>query len=96
MLAAHVRAWEASVVQAARTAEPPRIDGRLDDTVWSQAPVTDRFFQREPVEGARPTERTEVRVLFDDLHLYFAQVESDPARPRVRRLTSSAMGSQPR
>ena len=32
----------------------------------------DAFFQREPVEGAPPTERTEVRVLFDDRHLYFA------------------------
>ena len=72
LLAAPVRAGEAPVVQAARTAEPPRIDGRLDDAVWSQAPVTDRFFQREPVEGAPPTERTEVRVLFDEDHLYFA------------------------
>ena len=32
----------------------------------------DAFFQREPVEGAPPSERTEVRVLFDDRHLYFA------------------------
>ena len=82
LLAAPVRAGEAPVVQAARAPAPPRIDGRLDDAVWSQAPVMDRFFQREPVEGAPPTERTEVRVLFDDTHLYFALrcFDSEPGR----------------
>ncbi len=72
LLAAPGQARETPVVQAARTPAPPRIDGRLDDLVWHQAPTMADFFQREPVEGAQPTEQTQVRILFDDDHLYFA------------------------
>jgi hypothetical protein len=47
-----------------------RVDGRLDEAVWGQAaPITD-FMQKEPVEGALPTERTEVRFVYDDKALY--------------------------
>ncbi|MHB8878059.1 MAG: DUF5916 domain-containing protein [Myxococcaceae bacterium] len=47
-----------------------RVDGRLDEAQWASAPVFDSFVQTFPVEGARPSERTEVRVLYDDQHLY--------------------------
>lgn len=48
----------------------PVLDGRLDDAAWRAAvPVSD-LRQREPFEGAPATERTEVRVLFDDHTLY--------------------------
>jgi hypothetical protein len=47
-----------------------RVDGRLDDVGWRNAvPVTD-FTQKEPVEGAEPTERTEVYFAFDADALY--------------------------
>ena len=72
VLAAPGPAREIPVVQATRTPAPPSIDGRLDDSVWHQAPIMADFFQREPVEGAQPTEQTQVRILFDDDHLYFA------------------------
>ena len=72
LLAAPSQAGETPVVQATRTSTPPNIDGRLDDSVWHQAPTIADFFQREPIEGAPPTEQTEVRILFDDDHLYFA------------------------
>ena len=72
VLAAPGPAREIPVVQATRTLAPPSIDGRLDDSVWHQAPIMADFFQREPVEGAQPTEQTQVRILFDDDHLYFA------------------------
>jgi len=46
------------------------LDGRLSEAAWeSTSPVTD-FVQKEPVEGAEPTERTEVRFLYDDSALY--------------------------
>ena len=72
LLAAPSQAQEPPVVHATRTSTPPSIDGRLDDPVWHQAPTIADFFQREPVEGAPPTEQTQVRILFDDDHLYFA------------------------
>ena len=72
LLAASSQARETPVVQATRTPTPPSIDGRLNDSVWDQAPTIADFFQREPVEGAPPTEQTQVRILFDDDYLYFA------------------------
>lgn len=54
------------------TNAPPKIDGAIDDEVWKQIePVTD-FTQQEPDEGAEPTEKTEVRIAFDERHLYIA------------------------
>jgi hypothetical protein len=55
---------------AVRTAEPPVIDGRLDDHVWRDAPADDRFRQSFPDDGKTPSERTEVRVLYDDEAIY--------------------------
>ncbi|HEY5624110.1 MAG TPA: carbohydrate binding family 9 domain-containing protein [Gammaproteobacteria bacterium] len=57
---------------ATRTATPPIIDGRLDDSVWQQADVIDDFHQIRPGDGAKPTERTEIYVLYDDDALYVA------------------------
>src|SRR5688572_2324135 len=49
-----------------------KLDGRPDEAVWGTAvPVTD-FIQKEPVENARPTDRLEVRFLYDDAALYVA------------------------
>ena len=47
-----------------------KLDGQLDDAAWAQAaPITD-FAQKEPNEGAAPTETTEVRIVYDDTSLY--------------------------
>lgn len=71
-----------TVLQAVRLQETDEIglDGRLDEAVWRRAvPVTD-FTQQEPVEGGRPSERTEVRVAFDEDDLYIGAVfYDDPA-----------------
>src|SRR5689334_11513540 len=67
-----------------------KLDGVLDDAAWAQAaPVTD-FVQKEPNEGAPPSERTEVRIVYDDTSLYVgARLQSrDPANiqaPMSRR-----------
>lgn len=58
------------VLRAVRILEPPLIDGRLSDEVWRQAPVADHFRQRDPNEGQAATERTEIRVLYDDDAIY--------------------------
>ena len=56
------------------------LDGRLDDAVWNNArPLTD-FVQKEPVEGGIPSDRFEVRFLYDDNALYVGirVISSDP------------------
>ena len=47
-----------------------RLDGQLEDAAWSQAPPVTDFVQKEPVEGAPPTERMEVRFVHDDSAVY--------------------------
>lgn len=48
-----------------------KIDGHLDEEAWQLAPAQGQFIQREPRFGARSTERTEFRVLYDERRLYF-------------------------
>src|SRR5215470_18264704 len=55
---------------AARVEHAPRLDGSLDDPLWSSAPVISDFRQREPNETQPATENTEVRILYDSRHLY--------------------------
>jgi hypothetical protein len=58
------------VATAVRTDASIRVDGRLDETAWAAAPVVDEFTQIDPDEGAPSTQRTEVRILYDDHALY--------------------------
>lgn len=71
-------------VTATRTARPPAIDGRLDDAAWASATPVTSFVQANPREGEPASERTEVRILYDDAALYVAarMFERDPARIR--------------
>ncbi len=58
-------------VRAARIDEAPQFDGLIDEDIWSGiAPAAD-FVQQNPDEGSPSTERTEVRIAFDDSNLYF-------------------------
>jgi len=69
-------------VDAVRVDAGPTVDGRLDDAVWREARVIDAFVQQEPEEGATATERTEVRILYDDKRIYFGihAFDSQPDR----------------
>ena len=71
----------APAVTASRVAAPPTVDGVLDDAAWRQAAPMGDFIQREPQDGQPATERTEVRVVFDDEALYVGvwAFDRDPA-----------------
>jgi len=75
-------------VQATRSAGPILLDGRLDDPAWTEAlPWTD-FRQRDPDEGQPASERTELKVSYDDRALYVAVRSFDRQPDRiVRRLS---------
>ena len=51
--------------------EAPKIDGVLDDPIWQQIQPISDFKQRDPAEGQEPTERTELRIAFDEEAIYF-------------------------
>lgn len=63
-------AGEVAVVQVPRVAAPPVIDGQLDDSVWSGLDPLTGFTQREPTEGAAVSQRTVVRIAYDDAAVY--------------------------
>ncbi len=55
------------------------LNGRLEEDVWQTAPAISDFTQQEPVEGAQPSRRTEIRVVYDSDHLFIgAKVFDDP------------------
>jgi hypothetical protein len=72
---------------AVRVAKPPVIDGRLDDEAWRAAPGTDAFRQQFPFDGAAPTDRTTLRVLYDDTTLYVGFDCEQTHTPLVEHLT---------
>jgi len=75
-------------LHAAHTEIPPSIDGRLDEPAWRSADVATNFRQRDPAEGAPATQRTEVRVLYDNSSLYVgAQLFDDEPGKIVKRLS---------
>tara|TARA_B100001123_G_scaffold153533_1_gene177598 strand:+ start:15285 stop:17990 length:2706 start_codon:yes stop_codon:yes gene_type:complete len=47
-----------------------RVDGRLNESIWETAVAITDFVQKEPDEGAIPTDRMEVRFVYDDSALY--------------------------
>jgi hypothetical protein len=76
-------------VTAVRTTEAPIIDGRLVDECWSNAEPVSGFTQRDPDEGMPATERTEIRVLYDDDAVYVAARMFDSAADLIGRRLSS-------
>ena len=75
---------------AVRVEQPVRLDGILNEQVWSTAQAGSDFIQRFPNPGQGATLRTEVRVAYDDAAVYVAARMFDPhpdsiAAPLARR-----------
>ena len=62
---------ETKLARATFTSTAPVIDGRVDDDAWQAAEVITDFVQKDPVAGSPPSQRTEVRILYDGDNLYF-------------------------
>ncbi|RMG80408.1 MAG: hypothetical protein D6714_14690 [Bacteroidetes bacterium] len=63
--------------KAMRMEAPLKIDGQLDEEVWLTAPSAGEFVQNTPNPNAAPTQRTEVRVLYDNTALYIGAILYD-------------------
>ncbi len=84
LLVAARAAADIPVILSQPVAEAPVIDGVLDEAAWHSAPPSIAFTQVEPVQGAEPSERTELRVLFDERHLYVAVRSFDTSPGEIR------------
>ena len=83
-----------ATLQALRVSQAPSIDGRLNEGFWSRADVASDFTQRDPDEGKPATERTEVRIAYDDGALYVGVrlFDSEPDRIERRLSTRDSSG----
>ncbi|MGD8494851.1 MAG: DUF5916 domain-containing protein [Gemmatimonadales bacterium] len=64
--------------------ESVEVDGRLDEPVWGRVAWVSDFIQVDPIEGARPTVRTEVGFAYDGRSLYVAGRMHDPEPTEIR------------
>ena len=69
------------------------IDGSLDEAPWRRSPKIGELVQRIPRAGARPTERTEVTLLYDKDNLYIGVMcyDSEPDRVLASQMARDAM-----
>jgi hypothetical protein len=81
-------------LRAVRTDQGPRIDGRLDDPVWQSAVPSSDFRMVEPVPDSAPSERTEIRILYDASNLYIGLLclDSSPGRISANSMAHDAGG----
>ena len=71
---------ERARVEAIRVERAPRVDGRLDEPIWSEARFISDFVQRDPQQGQPSTQKTEVAFVYTDEALYIgARLASDSA-----------------
>ena len=67
-----------------RDDERIQLDGVLDEAVWGRAQHGGEFVMQEPVLGGTPTERTEIRVVFNRDHLYIGATMFDSEPDKLK------------
>jgi hypothetical protein len=83
-----------AAIRAVRLNEPLRVDGRLDEPIYSRVPALSDFVQMEPTAGSAATEKTEVWIFFDAANVYvsFRCWESHPERMGALNIESGSEG----
>lgn len=54
------------------SSDKPKVDGKLDDAIWTKATWQGDFTAFEPDNGIPPKNKTEFALVYDNQHLYFA------------------------
>jgi len=80
-------------IRILRISDPIKIDGRLDEPAWSQAEAATDFRQEGPTEGAPASEKTEVRVLYDNKNVYIGirAFDSEASKINARDLVRDSL-----
>ena len=53
------------------------LDGKLDESFWSNITGIEDFLMQEPIEGGEPSEKTVIKVAYDEKFLYIGAVLYD-------------------
>jgi len=59
-------------VRITKISSPPIIDGLFQDAAWEGVPIISDFIQDEPYNMAVPTEKTEIKIAYDEQSIYIA------------------------
>lgn len=76
------------IIGAVRVQETPKIDGILDEEIWKNAPIASDFIQNSPNPGNQPSQKTEVRVLYDNTAMYIGATMYDVSKDSIMRQLS--------
>ncbi len=68
VIAAHAQSQKPPVYEVSRTATPVKVDGKLDDAVWTKAAPFPNL--RINLDGSPSPTKTEAKALYDDKFLY--------------------------
>ncbi len=84
-------AWGEEPLRLTRLSGPVVVDGRVDEPAWESIPVLP-LTVLTPQYRAEPSERTEIRVAYDDTHLYMSgrMYDSEPGSLRANSLYRDA------
>ena len=83
-------------LNALRVEGTPKVDGRLDEAMWREAPSASGFTQIEPLQGKVPGEDTEFRILFNKQYLYIGVFAHDSLGKSALRATDFKRDFSPR
>lgn len=74
-------------IRAQRIKIAPKMDGVLDESVWQNASIATDFTERYPRNGrsAPDSLRTEVKILYDNLGIYFGAIMYDPHPEKIMK-----------
>ena len=78
---------------AVKAVDVPKIDGKLDDRVWSEPLETwsSGFIQRLPNEGSKPTSKTYFKIAYDKKFLYVG-IQCEDEKENINRWMSRRDG----
>ena len=82
--------------KAVHVANGPVLDGRLDEAVWKQAALFTGFKQVFPEPGAEPSERTELRIIYDKDSLFLGVqcFDREPGRIAANTMAHDGGGDE--
>ena len=76
------------IYDATRIENRPKIDGKLDDACWEKGSWAGGFTQQVPSQGKMPSQKTEVKILYDNSNLYVAFKCYDKGPGKIRPILS--------
>lgn len=68
------------------TTPPPVIDGKLNDACWKTGTWSTHFTQLVPDEGGKPSQRTELKILYDNKNIYVAIRAYDTHPNKIQKI----------